>query len=105
MFSVAGLRVYTTSLRTSFINRSARIRLADGPSGNHPCVDAKEDRMDEQTDEAKGRVKEAAGDLTDNKDLKREGKLDQTGAKVKKKTGEAVDEAKEKVDRVLDDDK
>jgi uncharacterized protein YjbJ (UPF0337 family) len=61
--------------------------------------------MDEHTDEAKGRVKEAAGDLTDNKDLKREGKLDQTGAKVKKKTAEAVDEAKEKVDRVLDDDK
>ena len=28
------------------------------------------------TDDAKGRIKEAAGDLTDNDDLKREGKVD-----------------------------
>ena len=28
------------------------------------------------TDEAKGRIKEAVGDLTDDDDLKREGKLD-----------------------------
>ena len=34
-------------------------------------------------DEAKGRIKEAAGDLTDDDDLKREGKLDQAGANVK----------------------
>ena len=34
-------------------------------------------------DEAKGRFKEAAGDLTDDKDLKREGKLDRFGGKIK----------------------
>jgi uncharacterized protein YjbJ (UPF0337 family) len=61
--------------------------------------------MGEKTDEAKGRVKEAAGDLTDDKDLKREGQMDQAGAKVKKKTGEVVDEAKEKLGRLMDDDK
>lgn len=60
--------------------------------------------MGEKTDEAKGRVKEAAGDLTDDKDLEREGQLDQAGAKVKKKAGEAVDKAKEKLDRLMDDD-
>ena len=34
-------------------------------------------------DEAKGRIKEAAGDLTDDDDLKREGKIDQGKGKVK----------------------
>ena len=60
--------------------------------------------MGEKTDEAKGRVKEAAGDLTGDKDLQREGKMDQAGAKVKEKTGQAVDKTKEAVDDVLDDD-
>jgi len=60
--------------------------------------------MGEKTDEAKGRVKEAAGDLTGNKDLEREGKMDQAGATVKKKTGEAVDKTKEALDDVLDGD-
>jgi len=60
--------------------------------------------MGEKTDEAKGRVKEAAGDLTGNEDLEREGKMDQAGATVKKKTGEAVDKTKEALDDVLDGD-
>jgi uncharacterized protein YjbJ (UPF0337 family) len=60
--------------------------------------------MGEKADEAKGRVKEAAGDLTGDKDLEREGKMDQAGATVKEKTGKAVDKTKEKVDDVLDGD-
>jgi uncharacterized protein YjbJ (UPF0337 family) len=60
--------------------------------------------MGEKTDEAKGRVKEAAGDLTGNKDLEREGKMDQAGAKVKEKTGQAVDKTKEALDDVMDGD-
>ena len=60
--------------------------------------------MGEKSDEAKGRVKEAAGDLTGNKDLEREGKMDQAGATVKEKTGEAVDKTKEALDDVLDGD-
>jgi uncharacterized protein YjbJ (UPF0337 family) len=47
------------------------------------------------TDEAKGRVKEAAGDLTDDKDLKREGQTDQMIGNVKKKVDEAGDKAKD----------
>ena len=39
--------------------------------------------MDEQFDEAKGRIKEAAGDLTDNDELRAEGKLDQAKGKLK----------------------
>jgi uncharacterized protein YjbJ (UPF0337 family) len=60
--------------------------------------------MGEKIDEAKGRAKEAAGDLTDNDDLKSEGKRDQAGAAVKgkatdaaDKVGDVVDKAKEKL--------
>ena len=55
--------------------------------------------MGSNIDDAKGRVKEAAGDLTDNDKLKREGKADQAGAKVK----EIVEDVKEKVEDVVDD--
>jgi uncharacterized protein YjbJ (UPF0337 family) len=48
-------------------------------------------------DDIKGRVKEAAGDLTDNKDLEREGKVDQAAGKAKDKAGDAVDAIKDKL--------
>ena len=50
--------------------------------------------MSGKTDQIKGRIKEAAGVLTDNDGLKREGKLDQVVGKVKEKTEEAVDKIK-----------
>lgn len=50
------------------------------------------------TDDIKGRVKEAAGDLTDNDRLKREGKADQVEGKVK----ELVDDARDKIEDVVD---
>jgi uncharacterized protein YjbJ (UPF0337 family) len=49
-------------------------------------------------DEVKGRIKEAAGDLTDNDRLKREGKADQASGKVK----DAADKAKDKFDDAVD---
>ena len=49
------------------------------------------------TDDIKGRVKEAAGDLTNDKDLEREGKLDQAAGKVKEKAGDVVDAVKDKL--------
>lgn len=55
--------------------------------------------MDAKMDEAKGRMKEAAGDLTDDDDLKREGKADRMGATVKEKADEIVDKAKDMMDR------
>lgn len=45
--------------------------------------------------EFKGRVKEAAGDLTDDKDLKNEGKTDQTAGKMKDKIDDAADKVKD----------
>jgi len=47
-------------------------------------------------DEAKGRVKEAAGDLTDDDDLKREGKIDKAEGKAKEKVDEAADAIKDR---------
>ena len=47
------------------------------------------------TDEAKGRVKEAAGDLTDDDDLKREGKVDRAEGKAKQRVDEAGDKVKD----------
>ncbi|MGI8776876.1 MAG: CsbD family protein [Acidimicrobiales bacterium] len=44
-------------------------------------------------DETKGRVKEAAGDLTDDDDLKREGKVDKATGSVK----DAVDKVSDKI--------
>lgn len=45
-------------------------------------------------DDLKGRAKEAAGDLTGDEDLKREGKTDQTAGKVKDLVGRASDKIK-----------
>ena len=53
--------------------------------------------MPENVDDAKGRVKEAAGDLTDDKDLKREGKVDQAAGKAKDAVGDAADKVKDAV--------
>jgi uncharacterized protein YjbJ (UPF0337 family) len=53
--------------------------------------------MSENMDDAKGRVKEAAGDLTGDKDLQREGKIDQAAGDVKDKVGDAADKAKDTV--------
>lgn len=57
--------------------------------------------MGEKTDQAKGRVKQAAGDLTNDDDLKREGKVEEKAGEVKEKVGDVVDKVKDKVDDVL----
>ena len=46
------------------------------------------------TDDAKGRVKEAAGKLTGDKDLQNEGKLDQTEGKAKEGIDKLADKAR-----------
>ena len=54
--------------------------------------------MSGNADEMKGRVKEAAGDLTGDKDLQREGKADKAAGKVK----QVAEDAKDKVEDVVD---
>ena len=45
-------------------------------------------------DDAKGRTKEALGDLTDDDELKQEGKVDRASGKVKDLVGGVADKAK-----------
>jgi len=54
------------------------------------------------TDDIKGRVKEAAGDLTDNDRLKREGKVDQGAGKAKEAASDVKDKVEDGVDAVKD---
>ena len=60
--------------------------------------------MGEHIDEAKGRTKEAAGDLTDDDKLKREGKIDRAVSSVKDKVEDVADKVKDKVRHDGDDD-
>jgi uncharacterized protein YjbJ (UPF0337 family) len=48
-------------------------------------------------DKAKGRVKEAAGDLTGDQSLKDEGKVDKGAGKVKNAVGDTADKVKDAV--------
>ncbi len=59
---------------------------------------------DGDVDTAKGRIKQAAGDLTDDDDLRREGKVDEAAGTVKDKVGDAADKVKDALSRDRDDD-
>jgi uncharacterized protein YjbJ (UPF0337 family) len=48
-----------------------------------------------EAEEMKGRVKEAVGDVTGDKSLKREGEIDQASAKTKDAVGAVADKAKD----------
>jgi uncharacterized protein YjbJ (UPF0337 family) len=50
-------------------------------------------------DDAQGRVKEAAGSLTGDDDLKREGKVDQAGGKAKEGVEKVTDKIKDALRR------
>jgi len=50
------------------------------------------------TDDLKGRAKEAVGDLTNNDDLKREGKVDRASGFVKDKVEQVADKVKDVTD-------
>jgi uncharacterized protein YjbJ (UPF0337 family) len=50
-----------------------------------------EDRSEGAMDKTKGRLKEAAGAVTGNKDLKAEGRADQRSGTVKEKKGKLKD--------------
>ena len=58
--------------------------------------------MEGKFDQFKGRAKEAAGDLTDDDDLKREGKTDRAEGKVEEKVDQAKDKVNDAVGKVGD---
>lgn len=54
------------------------------------------------TDDMKGRAKEAIGDLTDDDEMRREGKADRAAGVVKDKVEDAKDWVEDKVDALRD---
>jgi uncharacterized protein YjbJ (UPF0337 family) len=54
--------------------------------------------MGKEVDKAKGKIKQAVGDLTGNKDLKKQGKADERAGKAKG----LVADVKDKADNVVD---
>lgn len=55
--------------------------------------------MGNNMDDLKGRAKEGVGDLTDNKDLEHEGKVDQAKSTVKDAVDNVGDKLKDLTDR------
>jgi uncharacterized protein YjbJ (UPF0337 family) len=60
------------------------------------------DERDGKIDQAKGRVKQAVGDLTSDKDLKAEGQADESKGKVTEAVGEIRRKAGDAIDKVAD---
>ena len=58
--------------------------------------------MGGRTDVVKGRIKEAAGALTGNDELRAEGKADQAVGEVKQTVQKVVDKVKKAVDKVIE---
>jgi uncharacterized protein YjbJ (UPF0337 family) len=58
--------------------------------------------MGGEGDKTKGRVKQAAGDLTGDEEMEREGERDETAGKAKDKIDKAGDKARDAVDSVKD---
>jgi uncharacterized protein YjbJ (UPF0337 family) len=54
--------------------------------------------MSGKTDKIKGRVKEAAGAITGNDKLRREGKIDQAAGKTKEAVEKVVDKTKKVIE-------
>lgn len=49
------------------------------------------------SDQIKGKVKQAAGNLTGDKDLKREGKVDEASGTIKNKVADVADAVKDRL--------
>jgi uncharacterized protein YjbJ (UPF0337 family) len=58
--------------------------------------------MGKEVDKTKGKIKQAVGDLTGNKDLKKQGKADERAGKAKGFVADVKDKADNVVDTVKD---
>jgi uncharacterized protein YjbJ (UPF0337 family) len=65
-------------------------------------IDEGDGPLGENLDKAKGRVKQAAGDLTDDDRLKSEGKADELAGKVKGAVETLRDKAEDAIDKIKD---
>jgi uncharacterized protein YjbJ (UPF0337 family) len=66
--------------------------------------DKERSEMGENIDEAKGRAKQAAGDLADDEELKREGRVDRAVSDVKDKVDDIADKVKDRIGKGGDDE-
>ena len=80
----------------------AWIRPVGGTLQRTVSTRREDNTMSGTTDDMKGRAKEAAGAITDDDDLKREGKTDRAAGKAKDKLEDAKDWVEDKVDDVRD---
>ncbi|MEA2421469.1 MAG: hypothetical protein QOF55_568 [Thermoleophilaceae bacterium] len=72
--------------------------VSEGPDRVLPGDQTRgQDMGDGALDDAKGRLKEAGGDLTDDDSLKAEGKVDRATGSVKDKVGDASDKIKDAI--------
>ena len=55
-----------------------------------------------KTEQVKGKLKEAAGDITDDDSLRNEGKVDHASGTAKEKVGELKDKAEQAIDSAKD---
>lgn len=55
--------------------------------------------MSGEKDKLTGKLKQAAGDLTDDERLRREGKVDEAAGKVKDAADDAVETVRDRLDR------
>lgn len=58
--------------------------------------------MGDKSDQVKGRVEEAVGSLTDDKELKREGRKDRIAGEAKEKLAHAKDKLEDVIDKTKD---
>lgn len=58
------------------------------------------DQVTGVAEQAKGKIKEVAGDLSGNKSLEHEGEADQVKGKVQKNYGDAKENVKDTIDKL-----
>jgi uncharacterized protein YjbJ (UPF0337 family) len=58
------------------------------------------DQVEGTIEQGKGKLKEAAGDLTNDKSLETEGEVDQAKGKLQKGFGDAKEELKDTIDKL-----
>jgi uncharacterized protein YjbJ (UPF0337 family) len=84
-----------------YVPKNTRLPVSQWHSAGRLFVEPDtEVNMDrEKIEEYKGRIKEAAGDLTDDDELQREGKIEQAAAKVKQEVQDLGEGVAEFVDK------
>jgi uncharacterized protein YjbJ (UPF0337 family) len=86
-------RLLLSQHRLTTVHEAFFTGIPPSEAGRVPTNNTKETAMSGNTDKVKGHVKQAVGELTDDKDLESEGKVDELAGKAK----DVVDKAKDKL--------